>query len=69
MQRYAIVKDGVVLNCVDYAEQPAGTPEGFEEGSVAIQHDFSAPGWIYENGVFTNPNPPEIIVMPSEDKT
>lgn len=68
MQRYAIVKDGVVLNCVDYAEQPIGTPAGFEEGAVAIQNNFSAPGWIYKNGVFTNPNPPEIIFMPTEEQ-
>jgi hypothetical protein len=26
MQRYAIVKDGVVLNAVEYTEQPIGTP-------------------------------------------
>jgi hypothetical protein len=62
MQRYAIVKDGVVLNCVDYAEQPTGTPEGFEEGAVAIQNDNSAPGWLYADGVFTDPNPPAPVM-------
>jgi hypothetical protein len=58
MQRYAIVKDGVVLNAVEYAEQPIGTPIGFPEGSVAIPELWAAPNWIYANGVFTNPNPP-----------
>ena len=64
MQRYAIVKDGVVLNAVEYAEQPIGTPPGFEEGAVAIQNDQAAPGWLYENGVFTDPNPSVPPVMP-----
>ena len=57
MQRYAIVKDGVVLNIIEYAEQPVGTPPGFEEGVVAIQADFVGPGWLYANGTFTDPNP------------
>ena len=65
MQRYAIVKDGVVLNCVDYAEQPVGTPPGFEEGAVAVQHDSSAPGWLYADGVFTDPNPPAPSILPN----
>jgi hypothetical protein len=64
MQRYAIVKDGVVLNAVEYAEQPIGTPAGFEEGAVAIQELWAAPGWLYANGVFTDPNPPAPIVLP-----
>jgi hypothetical protein len=64
MQRYAIVKDGVVLNAVEYAEQPAGTPPGFAEGTVAILNSTAAPGWLYANSVFTNPNP--IIERPLE---
>lgn len=68
MQRYAIVKDGVVLNCVDYAEQPIGTPPGFEENAVAIQDDRASPGWIYVDGVFTNPNPP-VFVNPYESQS
>jgi len=58
MQRYAIVKDGVVLNAVEYAEQPVGTPDGCEEGAVAIPELWASPGWAYANGVFTDPNPP-----------
>jgi hypothetical protein len=64
MQRYAIVKDGVVLNAVEYETQPVGTPGGFDEGAVAIQNDQAAPGWLYANGVFTNPNPPVPFVLP-----
>ena len=57
MQRYAIVKDGVVLNAVEYAEQPVGTPPGFDEGAEAIAELFAGPGWLYADGVFANPNP------------
>ena len=64
MQRYAIVKDGVVLNAVEYAEQPIGTPPGFEDGAVAIPDLWASPGWLYTNGTFTNPNPPVPSVMP-----
>jgi len=69
MQRYAIVKDGVVLNAVEYDVLPAGTPAGFEDGSVAIQDAWAAPGWLYADGVFTNPNPPEIFVMPTSGES
>jgi hypothetical protein len=68
MQRYAIVKDGVVLNAVEYEEQPVGTPPGFEEGAVAIQDGWAAPGWLYADGVFTDPNPPAVFVMPTEEQ-
>ena len=56
--RYAIVKDGVVVNVIEYAEQPTTPPPGFEAGYVAIQADAVSPGWTYANGQFTDPNPP-----------
>jgi hypothetical protein len=59
--RYAIVKDGVVVNVIEYDEQPTNPPAGFEEGYEAIQADNVSPSWLYANGQFTNPNPPEII--------
>jgi hypothetical protein len=64
MQKYAIVKDGVVVNVIEYAEQPSTPPPGFEDGHVAIQADRVNPGWHYANGQFTDPNPPEVIEMP-----
>ena len=63
MQRYAIVKDGVVLNAVEYAEQPVGTPAGFEEGSVAIPDLWAVSGWLYADGIFTDPNPPAPSIL------
>jgi hypothetical protein len=30
--KYAIVKDGVVVNVIEYEEQPSTPPAGFEEG-------------------------------------
>ena len=65
MQRYAIVKDGVVLNAVEYAEQPIGTPPAFEEGAVAIPELWATVGWTYANGVFTDPNPPAPSILPN----
>lgn len=58
MNKYAIVKDGVVVNVIEYAEQPSTPPPGFDEGHVAIQADYVSPNWHYANGQFTDPNPP-----------
>jgi hypothetical protein len=57
--RYAIVKDGAVVNVIEYEEQPSTPPDGFEDGYVAIQANNVSIGWIYANGQFTNPNPQE----------
>lgn len=62
--KYAIVKDSVVVNNIEYEEQPSIPPPGFEEGHVAIQADNVSIGWTYANGTFTDPNPPEIVQMP-----
>jgi hypothetical protein len=59
--RYAIVKNGVVVNVIEYESQPITPPPGFESGHVAIQADTVSPGWHYANGTFTDPNPPEQI--------
>ena len=64
MDRYAILKDGAVVNVIEYEAQPTTPPPGFEEGHVAIQADRVSPGWQYENGEFFDPNPPEPIEMP-----
>lgn len=56
--KYAIVKDGVVVNLIEYAEQPTTPPAGFEDGHIAIQADHVSIGWTYVNGTFTDPNPP-----------
>jgi hypothetical protein len=56
--KYAIIKDGVVVNVVEYEEQPSTPPAGFDEGHVTIQADRVSIGWVYANGEFTDPNPP-----------
>ena len=63
--KYAIVKDGVVVNVIEYEEQPSTPPPGFEDGHVAIQADTVSIGWTYANDTFTNPNPPEVVEMPT----
>jgi len=65
MNTYAIVKDGVVVNVIEYAEQPSTPPLGFENGHVAIQSNAVSVGWVYANGTFTNLNPSEIIDIPA----
>jgi len=65
MQKYAIVKDGVVVNVIEYEAQPSAPPPGFEAGHVAIQADAVSPGWNYANGTFTDPNPPVVVEMPA----
>jgi len=65
MQKYAIVKNGVVVNVIEYETQPTTPPAGFEDGHVAIQADNVSPNWHYANGTFTNPNPPAVIDMPA----
>jgi hypothetical protein len=63
--KYAIVKNGVVVNVIEYEAQPSTPPPGFEAGHVAIQADAVSPGWHYINGQFTDPNPPEVVEMPT----
>jgi hypothetical protein len=59
--RYAIVKDGLVVNIIEYESQPSTPPAGFDEGHEAIQADNVSPNWHYANGQFTDPNPPKQI--------
>lgn len=55
--KYAILKDNLVVNVIEYETQPTTPPAGFEEGHIAVQEDHVSIGWIYQNGIFINPNP------------
>lgn len=63
--KYAIVKNGIVVNVIEYDQQPSTPPAGFEDGHIAIQEDRANVGFIYAKGQFTDPNPPELIEMPT----
>ena len=65
MNKYAIIHNGSVVNIIEYEEQPSTPPDGFEEGYVAVQADHVSIGWTYANGIFTDPNPLEVIEMPT----
>ena len=65
MQKYAIVKNGLVVNVIEYDSQPITPPPGFETGHVAIQADRVSPGWNYANGQFTDHNPLVVVEMPT----
>jgi len=71
MNIYAIVKNGVVVNTIEYATEPTTPPAGFEDGHIAIQASGVSIGWTYLNGQFTDPNPPivsEIVTSTSPTK-
>jgi hypothetical protein len=57
--KHAIIKDGVVINIIEYERTIQGTPPGFDNEVIAIPADNVSPGWNYANGTFTDPNPPE----------
>lgn len=57
MQRYAIIKDGLVVNVIEYESQPSNPPPGFDNGHIAVQSDIAGPNDTYANGVFTLPQP------------
>lgn len=58
MQRYAIVKNGIVENIIEYDTQPTTPPAGFDENYTAIRADVVSVGWLYKDDTFINPNPP-----------
>lgn len=60
MANYAVVKDGVVINVVEYGSDPGYPLPGFNEGCVAIREDNVSPNWHYVGGKFVNPNPPVV---------
>jgi hypothetical protein len=55
MQKYAIIKDGAVVNVIEYEEQPSNPPPSFDDTHIAVQADVAGPGYRYENGVFIAP--------------
>lgn len=57
MQRYAIIKDGNVVNVIEYESQPSNPPPGFDDTYIAVQSDVASVGWTYNNGVFIKPQP------------
>ena len=62
--RHAILKDNVVVNVIEYEAIQTGCPEGLED-VIAIASDDGNIGWVYADGVFTNPNPPVIVDIPA----
>ena len=63
--KYAIVKNNIVVNLIEYDEQPSTPPAGFDAGHEAIQADSVSVGWAYSNGTFTDTSTPVVIEMPT----
>jgi hypothetical protein len=57
--RHVILKDNVVVNVIEYETLQTGCPEGLED-VIALASDEGQIGWTYDNGTFTDPNPPVI---------
>jgi hypothetical protein len=57
MNKYAIIKNGLVINYIEYETQPENPPPSFEEGTIAILNNNVGVGYTYANGVFTPPQP------------
>ena len=62
--RHAILKDNVVVNAIEYETIQTGCPDGLEN-VIAIASEEGQIGWVYADGVFTNPNPPVIVDIPA----
>jgi hypothetical protein len=56
--RHVILKGNTIVNIIEYKTLQTGCPEGLED-VIALASDEGQIGWIYNNGVFTDPNPPE----------
>lgn len=58
LTRHAFVKNGIVINVVDYDATKTGIPPGFDDPALAVvATDIGEIGWLYENSVFTDPHP------------
>lgn len=57
MEKYAIVKNNLVVNVIEYEGQPSNPPPGFEEGTIAVQSNTAGVGFIYSDGAFVAPKP------------
>ncbi|CAB4183547.1 hypothetical protein UFOVP1464_26 [uncultured Caudovirales phage] len=62
--RHNILKNNVVVNVIEYETIQTGCPEGLED-VIAIASDDGNIGWVYADGVFTNPNPPVVVDIPA----
>ncbi|HAS0804673.1 TPA: hypothetical protein JAX15_004604 [Enterobacter roggenkampii] len=63
MSKYALIKEGVVINCIEWSG-PGDNGENqidFGEGVTAVeipQGSGVGIGWLYDGSTFTNPNQP-----------
>ena len=55
--RHVILKNNLVVNVIEYDSIQTGCPEGLED-VIALASNEGQIGWIYDNGIFTDPNPP-----------
>ena len=57
MDTYAIIDGNKVVNIIDYENQPTTSIPGLDPNYIAVLANGAGIGWIYENNVFTAPQP------------
>ena len=57
LQKYAIISGNKVINIIEYETQPTQPIPGLDPSYIAVQSNVAGPGWTYNNGVFTTPQP------------
>lgn len=63
MQQCAIIDTdtNTVINIIDYDTVPTGVPPGLTGNVIAVANNGASIGWTYQNGTFTDPNPPPAL--------
>lgn len=51
-KKLAIIKDGIVVNSIVWDDENNFIAD---EGYTAVFEEQAGPGWLYENGVFSQP--------------
>ena len=57
MDTYAIIDGNKVVNIIDYETQPTTPIPGLDPSYIAVLANGAGIDWIYENNVFTAPQP------------
>ena len=64
MQTYAIIKNNVVVNIIDYENQPIQPIPGLDSDCIAVLANNAGIGWGYINGELVEPQIEKISTLP-----
>jgi hypothetical protein len=65
MIRHCIIdtNTNLVVNIIDYETEQTGIPAGLKEHLLCVKSDTGEIGGAYADGVITNPQQPEPIIL------